>query len=263
MTTLRFLFVLLLVLNALAFAAIRGWLGSAAPGGEPERITNQLNPDQIRLVTGDAEPLVLTEATPSPEPPPTEPPADAQEQAPDSPAPVPAPLQGRAPTDTAAAPEPSPLRAPATEPAASCVAWSDLSAEQADQLAARLGASGIKFARSRKETPANWWVRIPPQGGRAPAEQKVRELRDQGIADTFIVQESGPAQFAVSLGLFRTERAAQQLLAQLRAKGVREAGIEPRMTSTFRVQATLPQDRIAAVEGRRSKLGSLRTRCVQ
>lgn len=263
MTTLRFLFVLLVALNALAFAAIKGWLGSAAPHGEPERITNQLNPAQIRLISGTTEPAVVAEAAHSPEPTSTEPEAPAsaqgQGQAPEPSPPVATSVQA----DTASAPEASPSRPPGTEPVASCVAWSDLTVEQAELLATRLGSNGIKFVRTRKETPANWWVRIPPQGGRATAEQKVRELRDQGVPDTFIVQESGPTQFAVSLGLFRTERAAQQLLTQLRAKGVREAGIEPRMTSTFRIQATLPQDRIAAVEGRRSKLSSLRTRCGQ
>lgn len=256
MTTSRFLLTLLLALNALAFAAIMGWLGSAAPGGEPERITNQLKPEQIRLV--GAEPVassVVTEPAPATEPPAaeavTETAAQGQELPPYSPT--------ATPVDTPPAPESGPQ--PAAAPATTCVAWSELAADQADQLAARLGANGIKFTRSRKETPANWWVRIPPQGGRVQAEQKVRELREQGVADTFIVQDSGPTQYAVSLGLFRTERGAQQLLAQLRAKGVRDAGLEPRMTATFRIQATMPPDRLAAVEGRHSRLGSLRTRC--
>ena len=49
MTTLRFLIILLLILNALAFSAVFGWLGNTPPAGEPERIASQLNPERIRL----------------------------------------------------------------------------------------------------------------------------------------------------------------------------------------------------------------------
>ena len=56
MTTLRFLIIPLLVLNALAFSALRGWLGSAPPAGEPGRIASQLNPERIRLAREVAPP---------------------------------------------------------------------------------------------------------------------------------------------------------------------------------------------------------------
>lgn len=265
MTTPRFLFILLVVLNALAFAAIKGWLGSAAPPGEPERISNQLHPEQIRLIVAGSD-----DPPSSPEPA-TETAAEAVAASPSEPA-VAATEQAMAPSEdvpassgtaagrdmpAAAAPEPSaPLAA-----AASCVAWAELSPADADRLAARLNADGIKYVRSRKETPSSWWLRTPSQGGRAQAENRVRELREMGITDTFIVQESGPTQFAISLGLFRTESAARQLLAQLHGKGARDASVEPRMTTTYRIQASLPRDRIAAVEGRRSQLGDRRTLC--
>ncbi|MBS0511164.1 MAG: SPOR domain-containing protein [Proteobacteria bacterium] len=255
MTTLRFLFILLAVLNALAFAAIKGWLGSAAPGGEPERITNQLHAEQIRLITP------ATEETPAPAPSPNE----ATEPQPGSspPAEPPGPqaeVAAAVPTETVGARLEPAAAAPPTAPA-SCVAWAGLSTAEADRLAARLQAGGFKYVRSRKDTPSNWWVRTPAQGGRTQAEKRVRELHEMGITDTFIVQESGPSQFAVSLGLFRTENGAQQLLAQLRAKGAHDASIEPRMTASFRIQASLPRERVAAVEGRRSQLDERRTTC--
>jgi hypothetical protein len=219
-------------------------VGRAAPGGEPERVTNQLKPELIRLVTAGAEDVPVV-AAPMPDQPASSIGTTAE------PAPAPA-------AEAASLPEPIARKA---DPAAICVAWNDLAADAADSLAARLDAAGIKFNRSRRETPSNWWVRVPPQGSRAQAEQKVRALREQGITDTFIVPESGPSQYAISLGLFRTEKSAQLLLAQVLAKGVREAGIEPRLTTTYRIQATLPQDRVAAVEGRRSQLGGRREAC--
>lgn len=256
MTTLRFLFILLLALNALAFAAIRGWLGSAAPGGEPERVTNQLNPEQIRLVTAGADdaPTVVTSV-------PEQPTSSVGTTAEPASEPSSEPTTKAATETEVESPPQVEAVSRETQPAAICVAWGELAADAADSLAARLNAAGIKFSRSKKDTPSNWWVRVPPQGSRALAEQKVRELREQGITDTFIVQESGPAQFAISLGLFRTEKSAQLLLAQVRTKGVRDAGVEPRLTTTYRIQATLPQDKVATVEGRRSPLGSRRERC--
>ena len=62
MTTLRFLIILLLVLNALAFSALRGWLGSAPPAGEPGRIASQLNPERIRLAREVAPPPAMPDA---------------------------------------------------------------------------------------------------------------------------------------------------------------------------------------------------------
>ncbi|ATE58569.1 SPOR domain-containing protein [Thauera sinica] len=262
MTTLRFLFILLVVLNALAFAAIKGWLGSAAPGGEPERISNQLRPEQIRLGAAGME--EAAQAAPASEPPP------APDEAPTAPGEAPAETASEtgAPASAAVAgSEPAPPAVPeaAAPPAAApvCVAWAELPADEADRLAARLNAAGFKYVRTRKETPSSWWVRTPPQGSRAQAEKRVGELRELGITDTFIVQESGPSQFAISLGLFRTEKSAQQLLVQLRAKGARDANAEPRMTTTFRIQASLPRDRVAAVEGRRPPLSERRTACTQ
>ena len=49
MTILRFLLILLLILNALAFAAIGGWLGGEPATGEAARIATQLHPERIRL----------------------------------------------------------------------------------------------------------------------------------------------------------------------------------------------------------------------
>jgi hypothetical protein len=62
---------------------------------------------------------------------------------------------------------------------------------------------------------------------RADAEKKATEVRSLGITDFYIVQDAGPAQFALSLGVFRTEEAANNHLAQLRPKGVRSAIVAP------------------------------------
>ena len=159
--------------------------------------------------------------------------------------------------------EPAVVPAPSPAPPALCHAWADLSASEADRLVQRLRRIGITAARSRSETPEAWWVRIPPQRNRGEAERRVVELNLLGVSDTFIVQESGPNQNAVSLGLFKTENRARILLGQLRAKGVENAGIEPRMSTSYRIQANVPANELRIVESAAPWLRAKRQACTR
>ena len=157
--------------------------------------------------------------------------------------------------------EPAVVPAPSPAPPALCHAWGDLSASEADRLAQRLRRIGITAARSRSETPEAWWVRIPPQRNRSEAERRVVELNLLGVTDTFIVQEAGPTQHAVSLGVFKTEARARVLLGQLRDRGVTNAGIEPRTTTTYRIQASIPARELRTVESAAPGLRGRRQAC--
>lgn len=295
MTILRLLLILLLILNALAFAAIGGWLGGEPATGEAARIATQLHPERIRLAneTGAtglapvaAEPslssAVVTRAASAPD---TPAPATADAATEDAPAPStaqdatlpaarvdaessPLPAPEIAPPVEPAPAEPPPAEpavvpAPSPAPPALCHAWADLSASEADRLVQRLRRIGITAARSRSETPEAWWVRIPPQRNRGEAERRVVELNLLGVSDTFIVQESGPNQNAVSLGLFKTENRARILLGQLRAKGVENAGIEPRMSTSYRIQANVPANELRIVESAAPGLRAKRQACTR
>ncbi len=290
MNMLRIALFILLALNALAFAGIKGWLGTGASHEEHERISSQLNPERIRLATDSpAQGLQAPIQAAAPaydvmaerfEPPPAAV-TDPEEQS-TATASVPTPaiaaveaeagtvtedvgLPPPAPTEAAAeqpnAAEP-PFEPPvAATPASSCVAWSGLSEANADAITRRLRRSGADPERSRIETPNSWWVRVPPQGSRTQAERRVEELRTLGVKDTFIVQEPGPTQFAVSLGVFKTEARARVLLNQLRNQGVRNAGVEPRMSTSYRIQATLPADAVRGVESSVPGIARNRTTC--
>ncbi len=276
MTTLRFLFILLLALNALAFAAIQGWLGTAAPQGERERISNQLNPERVRLIAADkpttapapAPPAAPARVEPSPPPaaaeaeaaaePDMAPAASAEPSAPPLTEPVAEPVAEPAPP---AETRPPPAVAAVTKPAGVCVAWTGLANNEADALDARLAAAGATGVRSRVEIPSSWWVRVPPQISKEQAERRVQELRQLGVTDTYIVQDAGPSQFAVSLGLFKTENRARLMLSQLSAKGVRNAGVEARTTSTYRVQVTLDEEARRAIEAAQPGLAASREAC--
>ena len=158
---------------------------------------------------------------------------------------------------------PPPPPAADTTPPAVCHAWANLTPDQADRLSQRLRRVGATPIRTRTETPDSWWVRIPPQRSRTDAERRVVELNLLGVSDTFIVQESGPNQNAVSLGLFKTENRARILLGQLRAKGVENAGIEPRMSTSYRIQANVPANELRIVESAAPGLRARRQACTR
>jgi hypothetical protein len=90
-------------------------------------------------------------------------------------------------------------------------------------------------------------VHIPSQGSKEGADRKVAELRRLGVEDLFIVQDAGPNQFAISLGLFRNEPAAGRHLALLREKGVRSAQIATRGGSGVKVEVRGPSDSLATL----------------
>ena len=280
MSTHRILIISLLALNAIAFAGSQGWLGSSPLRTEPERLAQQLDPERIRLASDRpadstaipsatvpqaaagatvpalaAEPAGTAAETEADPPPLVPPPEDAAESAVDTAAAeAPAPSAPQMATPAVAPPAPAPV---------SCVAWSELSEAQADALMRRLRSSGAGAERSKTETPTSWWVRIPPQGGREQAEQQVQELRALGVNDLFIVQDRGPSQYAISLGVFKTEPRARQMLTELRAKGVRNAGVEPRMSTAYRVQAQLTADEARETQRSVRGLAALRTACVR
>jgi hypothetical protein len=127
--------------------------------------------------------------------------------------------------------------APAAAPAAatstlSCMEWGSFTladAPRAEQALEPL-ALGARLAQRRTEEAAGWWVFIPPQGNRQGALRKAAELKGLGIEEYFIVQEDGEHRWALSLGVFRSEEAAQAHLAALRARGVRTGRVGARET---------------------------------
>lgn len=125
-----------------------------------------------------------------------------------------------------------------------CLAWEHLAAADADRLAAVLAGKFADFKVSRRVIAAEgngWWVHVPPLASKADADKKAGELKQLEISDFFVVQD-GPSRYAISLGVFSSEKGAQDRLADLKAKGVRSAKVGPRpgKDSTVRLQAHGP-----------------------
>jgi len=130
----------------------------------------------------------------------------------------------------AARPAPSPI-------VLKCIEWGGFTLADAPQAQAALEPLqlGARLGQRRTEENAGWWVFIPPLGSRPAAQKKAAELKALAVDDYFVVQDDGPYRWALSLGVFRSEEAAQARLATLRSQGVRSAQVGPRDTTVSKV----------------------------
>jgi hypothetical protein len=110
-----------------------------------------------------------------------------------------------------------------------CVEWGPLS--DGDKARALASLEPLDLARlisqKKVEVVTNYWVFIPPAANRPAADRRLAELRDSGVKDLLVI-DSGPQRFAVSLGAYQNEAAAQARLDALQAQGVKTAKVGAR-----------------------------------
>ena len=120
---------------------------------------------------------------------------------------------------------------PATKPNNTvCMEWGELSGAdlaRADTVLANLQL-GDKLSQRQIEHTMGYWVYIPPLKDKAAVKQKVAQLKALGVEEYFVVQEAGQWLNAISLGVFKTQDAAQKFTESLRAKEVHSAQIGER-----------------------------------
>jgi hypothetical protein len=130
---------------------------------------------------------------------------------------------GKPRTPAKAAPSAPPKTASAVP--AACLEWGNFAGPGAAK--AELALAELEVAPGQIERAVidagGYWVYIPPLKTRSEADRKVRELRNLGVTEFFVVQDAGQWRNAISLGIFRTEEAAQVFLAGLKQQGVRSA----------------------------------------
>lgn len=188
----RLAFFLLLLINVALYPFVSGLIAGTGDGSEPLRMASQMKPDSIRILPPDA---------PSPA------------------------------AETVAAPDVANTVVAGSEAPAVCRALDGLSREQVDALNARIGAEQLllQLSESEQTETTAWWVHIPDMQTRQLAERKQAELRALGVREMIVMADpADPQKLAVSLGLFKTEAAAKELLATLNGQGVRSARIAPR-----------------------------------
>ncbi len=195
----RLLVFLLVFANLLFYAFSAGYFGHSE-GPDAHRVAQQVAPERIKIVARGEQPALPpppVQVAPPPEP----------EPKPETPEPVPAPVVN------------------------ACSRWEQLPPADADRLAALVAQKFATFKVTRRIEPGEgngWWVFIPPLPDKAAADKKAGELRDFGITDYFIVQEAGASRYAISLGVFSSEKGGQDRLAEVKALGVRSARLNLR-----------------------------------
>jgi sporulation related protein len=192
----RIVFFLLLLANIGFFAW--AYFGSGRASDEPQLMQQQLNPQEIRLLSQEQ---VVKLA------------AERAKQLAERP------------------------RSPARAPIVACLelgAFSPTDAPRVEKALEPLGL-GARLSQRRADEVASYWVFMPPLRNRQAANLKAAELKKLGVEDFFIVQEDAKWRFAVSLGVFKTEEAARARLAELQKKGVRTAKVGPKETSVQKV----------------------------
>jgi len=204
---LKFVFWALLGANGVLLAYGQGLLGQPGDGArEPARLKNQLAPERMQQLTPTQARQAVQSAAPAPQ---------AEVAIP--------------------APEPAPEPAPAPVPRnlVACVQAGPFSTADARRFDARVARLGLAPRQSRIEMPyqevTSRLVYLPPNGGREGAQRRVAELRERGVTNFFIMQnDTSPLRYAISLGVFKSDGAAQKLVADLQRQGVRGVRILPR-----------------------------------
>ncbi|OEZ52053.1 SPOR domain-containing protein [Janthinobacterium sp. BJB301] len=192
---LKFVFWLLAGVNLLVLAIGQGYLGSfRTETREPARLKNQLQAGKLTLLT--------------------------QEQAT-------APAAEEGATPMAAAP------APPTSYA--CTEVGNFLLADGRRFEAQVAALDLGDRQSRRNVAgqeiSSYMVYIPPQGSKEGADRKAGELKQLGVTNYFIMNESSPLRWGISLGVFKSETSAQSQLASLNKQGVHSARVAPRYSA--------------------------------
>ncbi|RFP10629.1 MULTISPECIES: SPOR domain-containing protein [unclassified Duganella] len=195
---LKFIFWSLVAINAALFAYGKGYLGHFSGNErEPERLLNQLNADKLAIVSADKA--------------------------------------NDASAATAAAASAAASAKPAPEVLA-CVEIGSFVLADARRFETQLAPLNLGDRQSRHNLPGNevssYIVYMPPQGSKEGADKKAGELRALGVTNYFIMNDNSPLRWGISLGVFKTESAAQNQLAILMKQGVRTARVAPRMSGS-------------------------------
>lgn len=253
-----------LVLGNLLFYAFAAGFFGRPDNPDAGRVEQQVHPERLRIVSRGEPPAA---AVKSGEPAAVEAPA-SEEAAPAVPGPsgekaadkavmqvadaAPAKAEAKVAETAVEAAGEKPAEKAAEKRA--CLLWTKLAPADADKLGSVIAQRFSGYKVDRRSLPGEgggWWVHIPPLADKATQEKKMGELRELGVADFFPVPD-GPAKLAISLGVFSTEKAAQDYLTSLRGKGVRSAkiGARPGKEALVRLEtngpATLRENVIAA-----------------
>lgn len=127
-----------------------------------------------------------------------------------------------------------------------CLEWGGFTADDIARAALALDKIGMGDKLTQRESGERYWVYIPPLKTQAEVDKKAGELKARGITDFAAVPDNDQWRFAIALGEFKTDEAANAYLTQLRQKGVRSAVAGARGTKSTTFVIRDPGDALTA-----------------
>ncbi len=105
-----------------------------------------------------------------------------------------------------------------------CYEWGSFSGVNLNRAHEALKLLSLESSdiKQNPQESKRFWIYIPPKASMELAQEKVEELHNLGIQDSYVVQEP-KWRFAISLGIFKDEQLANKLLEDLKNKGVKSA----------------------------------------
>lgn len=191
---LKFLFWSLLLANGALFVFHQGYLGDSSER-ETSRLSQQINTDKLKLTTASAVNATAAAAA------------------------------ATAASNAAA----EKLLADKKLQMIACTEVGNFSMPDARRFEAQVAALALGDRQSRRNVQvpetSSFVVYIPAPATKEATDKKVAELRQLGITNYFVIQDNPSLRGAISLGVFKTEVAAQNHLANLNTRGVHSARI--------------------------------------
>jgi hypothetical protein len=226
---------LLVLMNAVLYAYNTGYLGkTSVEGREPARVTNQLDPQRIRLVDAAVAPKPVKDSSASgpgnmgdkgiPNLSASTTPDLADDDTPILKEPLKEPLKE---TRTVG------VSKPEVSMSQNCVEIGNFDGADARRFDAQIAPLGLGSRSTKRNVPEQdrHMVYLPSLGDKESADRKAVELRQLGIEDFYVIQENSDLRWGISLGMFKTDEAARQHLATMIKQGVRNAKVAARSTT--------------------------------
>lgn len=121
--------------------------------------------------------------------------------------------------------------------------------ETADKATKKANSLGVRVERRNvsKRTPKGYWVYLEPSKSYKAAKRKVAEMQKRGLKDLFIMGK-GSRKNAISLGLFKSKKAAEDRFKQVKNMGLKAAfETQYRLSEQTWLDMTVAGDQTSAV----------------
>ncbi|MGV3498574.1 MAG: SPOR domain-containing protein [Hydrogenophaga sp.] len=260
---LRWLVIALVVANAVYYAGTHGHLAglgwpAAGESREPQRLTQQIEPQRLRLLNGPQGAEPVSPATGRPGPKAASTPTNPSSAGQPSPSPAASPQGSSAPASTPGSPAvpaaPTLPATPPTEAATACWQAGGFTEEQAELLRAELrllGLASSAWQLSEVRSPGRWIVYMGRYDSAEQAARKKAELRALGIE----FRDVGTPGLTpgIAVGTFSSEQAARDGLQQAERRGVRTARVVQERAESVSFNLRLP----AITEAQRQRIDAL------